>query len=98
MCTGHSAPADSQHLELPDEVSKAQLHIGRSFSAAFPTERSPVPFLQFPDWIPLLWPVKDKLSTNTDPVALKCVRQQGFILDTPDAKGKCSSYYDRLVS
>lgn len=82
MYIGHSALADAQHLELPDGVSKARLHIARSVSAVFPTERSPVPSLQCPDWFPLLLPAKRQIVDKQNPGILKCIRQQGSMLES----------------
>lgn len=71
MYIGHSAAADAQHLELPDGVSKAQLHIDHSFSAVFPTGRYPVPYLLCPNWFPILLPAERQIVTNKNLVVLK---------------------------
>lgn len=78
MYTGHSARADAQHLELPDGVSKAQLHTAHSVSAAFPTERPPVPCLSCPDWFLLLFPAERQIVDKQNPVVLKIHKAARF--------------------
>jgi len=88
MYVGHSAPADAQHLALPDGVSKAQLHIAHSVSAAFPTERPPVPSLQCPDWFPLLLSAEGQIVDKQKSCSTQVHKAARFCVRVPDPKGK----------
>lgn len=100
MYVGHSAPAGAQHLQLPDGVSKAQLHIAHSVSAAFPAERSPVPSLRCPDWFPLLLPAERQIVDKQKSCNTQIQKAARFYIRVPDPKEKYRQnafliYYDR---
>lgn len=88
MYIGHSAPADAKHLELPDGVSKVQLHIAHSASAVFPTERCPVPSLRCPDWFPLLSSAERQIVDKQKSCCIQICKAARFCVRAPDPKGK----------